>query len=75
MGYGNDLEDEHDGGEPGEDEEPSLGWTTSGVLGSLYDREQDDCDRRGQRAAAGRMLGGSGMNGPALIRARDLAGA
>ncbi|MCG2626587.1 hypothetical protein L6654_08115 [Bradyrhizobium sp. WYCCWR 13023] len=45
MGWGSDLEDEHDGAEPGEDEEPSLGWTTSGVLGGLYDREQDDSDR------------------------------
>lgn len=40
-----DLEDEHDGAEPPEDDEPSLGWTTSGVLGDLNDREQDDCDR------------------------------
>lgn len=40
-----DLEDEHDGAEPGEDEEPSLGWTTSGVLAGINDREQDDCDR------------------------------
>ncbi|AMA60071.1 hypothetical protein [Bradyrhizobium sp. CCGE-LA001] len=46
AGGAQDLEDEHDGAEPGEDEEPSLGWTTSGVLGTcLTDREQDDCDR------------------------------
>lgn len=45
MGRGDDLEDEHDGSEPGEDEEPSLGWTTSGIIGGLNDREQDDCDR------------------------------
>lgn len=46
AGGNKDLEDEHDGAEPGEDEEPSLGWTTSGVLGTcLTDREQDDCDR------------------------------
>ncbi|WP_028136325.1 hypothetical protein [Bradyrhizobium japonicum] len=41
-----DLEDEHDGAEPGEDDEPWLGWTTSGVIGTcLTDREKDDCDR------------------------------
>lgn len=41
-----DLEDEHDGAEPGEDEEPWLGWSTSGVLGTCAtDRERDDCDR------------------------------
>ncbi|WP_339032669.1 hypothetical protein WI604_15930 [Bradyrhizobium symbiodeficiens] len=45
MGFGEDREDEHDGTEPGQDEEPSLGWTTSGVLGDINDREQDDCDR------------------------------
>ncbi|MBR0901211.1 hypothetical protein [Bradyrhizobium liaoningense] len=45
MGRGGDLEDEHDGAEPSEDAEPSLGWTTSGVLGSISDRELDDCDR------------------------------
>lgn len=39
-----DLEDEHDGAEPGEDDEPSLGWTTSGVLGSVSDYERDNCD-------------------------------
>src|SRR5689334_12991830 len=38
-----DLEDEHDGAEPSEDDEPSLGWTTSGVLGGLSDCEQDRC--------------------------------
>lgn len=31
--------------EPGQDEEPSLGWSTGGVLGGLNDRERDDCDR------------------------------
>lgn len=45
VGFGNDLEDEHDGAELGQDEEPSLGWTTGGVLGGLNDRERDDCDR------------------------------
>lgn len=45
MGFGNDLEDEHDGTEPGEDEEPSLGWTSSGALGGVNDREWDVCDR------------------------------
>ncbi|MET4295451.1 hypothetical protein ABIB06_005966 [Bradyrhizobium sp. LB8.2] len=45
AGLGNDMEDEHDGTEPGQDEEPSLGWTTSGVIGGLNDREHDDCDR------------------------------
>lgn len=45
-----DLEDEHDGAEPGEDDEPSLGWTTSGVLGGLNDREQDACDREDDEA-------------------------
>jgi hypothetical protein len=34
-----------DGAEPDQDGEPSLGWTTSGVLGDVNDREQDDCDR------------------------------
>lgn len=47
IGWGDDREDEHDGAEPGEDEEPSLGWTSSGVLGGLNDRERDDCDREG----------------------------
>ena len=42
---GTDLEDEHDGAEPGDDDEPSLGWTTSGVLGEINDRELDNCDR------------------------------
>jgi hypothetical protein len=40
-----DLEDEHDGAEPDGDAEPSLGWTTGGVMGGLNDRERDDCDR------------------------------
>lgn len=40
-----DMEDEHDGAEPSEDAEPSLGWTTSGVLGGLTDCELDNCDR------------------------------
>lgn len=40
-----DVEDEHDGAEPDVDAEPSLGWTTSGVLGGISDYERDDCDR------------------------------
>ncbi|MGY4160484.1 hypothetical protein ACVINW_006326 [Bradyrhizobium sp. USDA 4461] len=47
AGLGHDLEDEHDGREPGEDDEPSLGslggdqrrW----AAGGLMDREQDRC--------------------------------
>lgn len=45
AGVHRDLEDEHDGGEPDQEGEPSLGWTTSGVLGGLNDRELDNCDR------------------------------
>jgi|SRR5882757_809649 len=41
AGEGDDVEDEHDGAEPDEDGEPSLGWTTSGVLGGLSDFERD----------------------------------
>jgi hypothetical protein len=40
-----ELEDCHDGAEPDQDGEPSLGWTTSGVMGGLTDLELDDCDR------------------------------
>jgi hypothetical protein len=40
-----ELEDEHDGREPDQDGEPSLGWTGSGVFGRGDDTELDDCDR------------------------------
>jgi hypothetical protein len=52
-GLGDNLEDEHDGAEPPEDDEPSLGcfdrpfdqrvaWNVS--RSSQLDSEQDDCD-------------------------------
>jgi hypothetical protein len=44
VGRGDDLEDEHDGAEPPEDDEPSLGWTTSGVLGGISDFERDPAE-------------------------------
>ncbi|MBW7968603.1 hypothetical protein [Bradyrhizobium sp. BR 10289] len=31
--------------EPDQDGEPSLGWTTSGLMGDVNDLELDDCDR------------------------------
>jgi len=41
VGNCTDLEEEHDGREPGGDDEPSLGWTTSGVGGRAEDLEED----------------------------------
>ena len=36
--------DEHDGSEPDEDDEPSLGWTTDGVCWGASDDREDEHD-------------------------------
>lgn len=60
AGRHDDLEDEHDGTEPPEDEEPSLGSTncphnqTRWAVGDIFDRGLEDCDRE-RRDAAKRM--------------------
>lgn len=67
-----DLEDEHDGSEPGEDDEPSQGWTTSGILGGLNDREQDDCDGEEDDPAEASELSGIGDHNGLLEQVRSL---
>lgn len=64
QGYGGDREDEHNGAEPTEDEEPSLGsshchhnqrhWS----IGSHYDGELDDCDRESDEPLLTECSGG-----------------
>jgi hypothetical protein len=61
QGHGGDREDEHDGAEPDEDGEPSLGWGLNGEKGNAsgHDWELDNCDRECDEPALIECSGGA----------------